>query len=216
MEGLIWPHGHYFENPDPSIVDAMKQRTDSLEAMLDISNLEEAISGSGRRYIEYSTVIDHPEFKFAEVKASEYGIGYRFYKETLEDGSISGGYCMSSNIWLTFLNKTYAPEIVTEEYPYFTGMYYSEARDEDRFRSKSYSDIPENLSPLLSSLAKQMIIENLVEQGKDETELLERRRKFLNDFVAPIIVIENPDPIKAREELEKIGIYDDPKKFTEE
>lgn len=215
LEASISCIGGNYADPEPTTLDAMKHRTDELERLFSVRELENAIIGSNGRYISYSGEVDHPEFSWVKVSADNHsinGIKYVFFAEKPSEDSRAPGADLYCHVHIGHINKRNAPNAVSDEYPFFTESYVVQERRENGFEEEISLDVPSDMAPLLSDLARTMIIETLVEQGGYMLELSERTRKWFN-IIASRIVEKVVDPVKAREALEELGIYEDPDNF---
>ena len=209
----LWPIGSNFTEPEPTVLEAMKRRTDEMEQLFSIRELEEAIVHSSGKFISYDKEISHPEYSWVEVYADNHtgcGITYKFYKQKPSGESEFPYSDMTCHVQIGYLK--HAPDIISDEYPFFTKTYYRQERKENNYLEETSFDVPEDLTELLSSLAKTMIVETLVSQSMNKIELGENLKEFING-VAEDLIRDVPDPVEARKLLEGIGIYEDPDNF---
>ncbi|MEI7521878.1 MAG: hypothetical protein WCJ86_00190 [Candidatus Saccharibacteria bacterium] len=213
----IWPISSNFADPEPTTLDAMKHRTDELERLFYVQDLQDAIYGNhSGRFISYSGEVDHPDFSWVEVYAdsnSLNGIRYELFAEKpSEDSRRPFDLSITVHIRSGALNNINAPNAVSDEYPILTESDITQERRENNFKEESSLDVPSDMTPLLSKITRTMITEALVEQGVYKLELSERTKEWFNRL-ARRIVEEIVDPVEARKELEKLGIYEDPDSF---
>jgi hypothetical protein len=214
LRGAYWSIETIFTEPEPAVLKAMERRTDEMERLFSVRELEEAMHSSRDGALSFSGEITHPEFSWVEVLAANQisAIRYKFYKQKPAEGEQRPVSDMESWVRISHMNKNEAPNIVSEEYSTFISTYYSQSRRDNRFKEEVSLDPPEELTPLLSGLAKSMLDDATVDQEMEKVEASERLKEAANQL-AVVVVREETDPVRARNSLEEIGIHDDPDNF---
>lgn len=216
LESVLFPISKIFTDPQPVVLDAMKRRTVEMEKNFMVSFLLDELRVSYGGHIGYSKAIDNADYAWVEISADNHRIAgitytYRFYKNK-PSGDNELMYDMVCDIHIRFLGERDAPKIISDDFPYFIESFYTEANEANGYKERLALDPPENLLPLLSELTKEMVSEATVTRGMDEIDREEKTRAYLNKLAKEIVEREI-DPIRARDKLEKIGIYDDPEMF---
>jgi len=215
LSGTLWPISKNFIEPEPVVLEAMKRRTDEIESLFSVDELQEAINRSNGRVIQYSGETTHPEYSWVEVSAdnhTSHGITYNFFRQKPSEDDLRPLSDFSARIHIGFMSAREAPSIVNEEHPYFTQMYYSQEREENDFESETSLDVPDDLTAVLSEIAKKMVVETLVEQARARIEGSEKTKKIFNEFAKDVVAKET-DPVKVRDLLERAYIYEEPGNF---
>jgi len=160
LKRTLWPISSNLENPEPSVLDAMKNRTNDLEESFSISSFNDILDYNDG-YVTFSGAVEHPDFSYVEVMADNHThnsvIKFSFYEHKPTENEKSAD--MKFSVYLGYLNKKNAPNAVavSDGCSYFTGAYFVQERKDNDFEEEISLDIPKEMAPLLSSLTKNMI-----------------------------------------------------------
>jgi hypothetical protein len=214
LDNILFPASHYFTHPDRLIVAAMQRRTDMLKGLFMLDDLDEALARSNGGYLAGAFPVDDPDFSWVDMTVDNHtylGFRYEFYKEEPRGSDEHPDAFYHAG--LQYLNQRHAPDLVTDDYPYYAGLVVTEQSvGEAGYSEQRTFELPPGRERLLSTAARTLVIDGLAEQLGREVEIHERVKAALN-HLARIVVRDTPDPVEARDQLEAFGIFDDPENF---